>query len=97
MLIDPPGRAGGAPHRQSLGTVAGTDEVGALDQSAAESTSIGLLSPLGRALLLGRELRRSACWRAPASMLGRARAKAMACSAPRLVERIWVRLAQQPA
>jgi len=72
--------------------------VGALnDQSAAESTSIGLLSPLGRALLLGRELGAlSVLARAGAMPEAEARAKAMACGAPpRLVERIWVRLAQQ--
>lgn len=60
--------------------------IGALnDQSAAESTSIGLLSPLGRALLLGRELGAlSVLARAGAMPEPEARARALACGAPRL-------------
>lgn len=71
--------------------------IGALnDQSAADSTSIALLSPLGRALLLGREVGAlSVLAREGALPEEEARSKALACGAPpRLVERIWVRLAQ---
>jgi HD-like signal output (HDOD) protein len=74
--------------------------VGALnDQSAADSTSVVLLSPLGRALLLGRELGAlSVLAREGVLPAAEARARALACGAPpRLVERIWVRLAQPPA
>ncbi|MCU0759480.1 MAG: HDOD domain-containing protein [Steroidobacteraceae bacterium] len=71
--------------------------IGALnDQSAADSTSVVLLSPLGRALLLGRELGAlSVLAREGVLPAAEARARALACGAPpRLVERIWVRLAQ---
>jgi HD-like signal output (HDOD) protein len=71
--------------------------IGALnDQSAADSTSIALLSPLGRALLLGRELGAlSVLAREGVLPEAEARSRALACGAPpRLVERLWVRLAQ---
>ncbi|MCP5328117.1 MAG: HDOD domain-containing protein [Steroidobacteraceae bacterium] len=64
------------------------------DQGAADSTSIALLSPLGRALLLGREIGAlGVLAREGALPADEARSKALACgAAPRLVERIWVRL-----
>jgi HD-like signal output (HDOD) protein len=71
--------------------------IGALnDQSAADSTSIALLSPLGRALLLGREVGAlSVLAREGALPREQARSRALACGAPpRLIERIWLRLAQ---
>lgn len=66
------------------------------DQSVADSAPIDLLSPLGRSLLLGRELGALAVLaRADAMPADEARTRALRCGAPgRLVERIWVRLAQ---
>ncbi len=72
--------------------------IGALnDQSAADAAPIALLSPLGRSVLLGRELGGLGLLAREGVMPGdEARARALRCGAPaRLVERIWVRLAQQ--
>ncbi len=71
--------------------------IGALnDQSATDSAPLALLSPLGRSLLLGRELGALALLaRAGTLPEAEARDRALRCGAPaRLVERIWVRLAQ---
>jgi HD-like signal output (HDOD) protein len=71
--------------------------IGALnDQGAADAAPLALLSPLGRSLLLGRELGALGLLaREGAIPEAEARERALRCGAPpRLVERIWVRLAQ---
>ncbi len=71
--------------------------IGALnDQGAADAAPLALLSPLGRSLLLGRELGALGLLaREGAIPDAEARERALRCGAPpRLVERIWVRLAQ---
>ena len=71
--------------------------IGALnDQSATDAAPLALLSPLGRSVLLGRELGALGLL-AHEGVLpeAEARDRALRCGAPaRLVERIWVRLAQ---
>jgi len=72
--------------------------IGALnDQVAAETAPLALLSPLGRSLLLGRELGALALLtREGVLPEAEARARALRCGAPaRLLERLWVRLAQR--
>jgi HD-like signal output (HDOD) protein len=69
--------------------------IGALnDQVAADAAPVAMLSPLGRSLLLGRELAALGLLaRAGAIPADQARERALRCGAPtRLVERIWVRL-----
>jgi HD-like signal output (HDOD) protein len=71
--------------------------IGALnDQGAADAAPLAMLSPLGRSLLLGRELGALGLLaREGALPADEARDRALRCGAPaRLVERIWVRLAQ---
>lgn len=95
MLIDR--QAAPVARRIATGWELSERMIGALnDQSAADSTAAVLLSPLGRSLLLGRELGAlSVLAREGALPEPEARARALACGAPpRLVERIWVRLAQ---
>ena len=71
--------------------------IGALnDQGAADAAPLAALSPLGRSLLLGRELGALGLLaREGAIPAAEARERALQSGAPqRLVERIWVRLAQ---